>query len=210
VRNLCPYFLLQEFNGFIVKAEEPPHPADKVRWSLAVTSDPEKGISPISKPQVTWVHLPAAIIVKAPATAVRKAARSPSMSSVSSQGSSSSHRDSSNFASSLFTRSRSGSLDPDPRPLPPPGLTPSPTGLPLTSIVTSPTSTSAVVPPSLTSTDFDRSPPPPQVLTRALLEVAASDCVRYPDDSIILRRPSQPRLLNGLPPSSPPSQKNRF
>jgi len=113
-----------------LKAEEPIHPADKVRWSLAVTSDVEKGSSPLSEkgttePQVIWVHLPAPIIVKQPA--IQHATRRYSISSVSSNGSQRSNRTSSSFASSLITRSRSTSLQPDSYPLSPSGLTP---GLP--------------------------------------------------------------------------------
>ena len=132
------YFLPQVFNALIVKSEEPPHPADKVRWSLAVTSDPERGLSPLSEkgnPNVTWVHLPAPFIVK-PEPSVQKVARSPSKSSMSSVDS---RQSTSSYPSSLFTRSRSGSLPPDPHTFPPPGLMPPPNGLPMPPVSTSPT-----------------------------------------------------------------------
>ena len=125
-----------------MKAEEPPHPADKVRWSLAVTSDMEKGRSPLSEkgstePQVTWVHLPAPIIVK-PQPTMQHAARRYSISSVSSNGSQRSNRTSSSFALSLITRSRSTSLQPDSYPLSPSGLTPAPKDLPTIPVARSP------------------------------------------------------------------------
>lgn len=52
-----------------LKAEEPSHPADMVRWSLAVTSDPEKGGSSLKryksvKPQVFWIHPQSPITVQ--------------------------------------------------------------------------------------------------------------------------------------------------
>lgn len=140
------------FNPFIVKAEEPPHPADKVRWSLAVTSDPEKGHSPLSEkgntePQVTWVHLPAPIVVKPP-PAVQKATRSPSKSSLSSAGSGRSNGTISRIPSSLFARSRPASLQSAPYLLPPPGLIPAPLmGLPVTSVSTSPNGAYTSIPP---------------------------------------------------------------
>jgi hypothetical protein len=191
----------------IVKAEEPPHPADKVRWSLAITSDAEKGRSPVSddgsmEPQIiTWVHLPAPIIVKAPLPP-QKAARSNSTSSVSSD------RTTRSVASSLFTRSRSVSPESNRYPLPPPGLTPAPWCLPLTSVATSPKEASAAVPPSI--------PPPPQAMTRSLPALLDAAGVRHriPDDSIVPKRhidvPPRPLRVNGIPSTNRPSQKNRF
>ena len=164
-----------------MKAEEPPHPADKVRWSLAVTSELEKGRSPLSekgstKPQVTWVHLPAPVIV-GPQSTVQQAARRNSTSSVKSNGTQRSNQTESSFALSLFARSRSVSLQPDPYPLPPSGSTPAPNVLPMIPVAMPPNGASAAVPVSKRSPDFQPISSPPQILTRrphALLGAAAS------------------------------------
>jgi len=187
-------------------AEEPPHPADRVRWSLAVTSELEKGRSPLSEegskePRVTWVHLPPPVIVK-PQSTMKKAVRRPSTSSVSSNSSDSSQRSNrtiSSLASSVFAKSRA-SLPPDPYSLSQSGLMPAlmaPPGLP---VVKSSNRASA----TLGSSDFERIPSPPPALNRsfpALLEAAASDSV-IPLD---VPTRSQPVFF-----SIRPSQKNRF
>ena len=159
----------------IVKAEEPPHPADRVRWSLAVTSDPEKSRSPLSEkgstnPHVTWVHLPAPVIVR-PQPTMQQAARRNSTASNGTQ------RTESSFALSLFARSRSVSLQPDPHPLSPSGSTPAPKGLPMIPVATPPNGASVTVPASKRSPDFQPISSPPQTLTHrphALFGAAAS------------------------------------
>lgn len=192
--------------AFIVIAEEPPHPADKVRWSLAVTSELEKGGSPSSEkgskePQVTWVHLPPPVIVK-PQSAMKKAVRRCSTSSVSSNSSNDSQRSNrtiSSLASSVFAKSRAASLPPDPYSFSQSGLMPAlmaPPGLP---VAKSSNRASAAVPASLGSSDFERILSPPSLPT--LPEAAVSDSVNPLDAPTR----SQPVFF-----SIRPSQKNRF
>lgn len=72
--SICAVALSQVLNAFTVKAEEPPHPADKLRWSIAVTNDPENAGSSESEDggiprKVTWVHPPSPDIAKRPTPA---------------------------------------------------------------------------------------------------------------------------------------------
>jgi len=120
-----------------LKAEEPSHPADKVRWSIAVTSDPEKGgpLSSMEGPmntqlQVVWIHPPSPIAVKPPPTAPRRARSysTPSMSTA--ESSQESHRTKrkglTKSTSVYFAASRT-----NPYSHPPRGLMGPPIGLPV-------------------------------------------------------------------------------
>ena len=218
-------FVPQVLNISIVKAEEPPHPADKLRWSLAVPSDPEKGGSPtsedvMSKPKVTWVRLPSPTISK-PSTAAQKAARSYSTRSAPTKGSKRSHLTSNGIASKLIkARSVSGERDPYSYPPPPPGLMPPPYGLPVIPISTASDQASPPVPVSERTAESEQIPPPPQAVARglpALLETTAADRI-IADDIVIPERPPLdapravgrrlPPVVIGLPPSVKPSQRN--
>lgn len=196
----CKYplssFLPQGLNAIIVNAEED-HPADKVRWSLAVTSDPEKGGSPLSevggtKPQVTWVRLPSPNIVKPP-TATQKSPRSPPAYSASTEASKGSSLTIGNIASRFLSKPRSVSLEADPYPPPPPGLAPVPQGLQVISVPPASKAGSRRV-------DFAPILPPGLPF---LHDAAATGGVRQgmADDSVISKGPvDAPQGIKQLPP----------
>lgn len=221
-------FVRQALNTFIVKDEEPPHPADAVRWSLAITSDPEK-LSPLtsgdgmSPPQVTWVRLPSPIAK--PSTMMQKMARSHLTASAPTNGSKGSHwRTNGTAASKLIKKPHLVSLKPDSYPSPPPqGSTPPPYGLTVTSVSTPPNQASVSVPPLSRTTEFEQIALPPQAVARGLptlLEAAATDSIRHKiTDNIVI--PKHPRLhppragerlppAIGFPTSVKASQRNRL
>jgi hypothetical protein len=154
-----------------VKAEEPSHPADEVRWSLAVTSDPEKGGSSLKryksvKPQVFWIH------PQSPIT-VQSLTRSDSTSSLSTE----SHPTTGSMGLRALIQSRPVAFKPLPYTPPPLGLMPPPIGLSVVSVATIPEESSAVVPLSHKIPNLIQIRPPPQAVTRNLpapLDTAAS------------------------------------
>lgn len=219
----CEYsvspFVLQVLNTFLVKAEEPPHPADNLRWSLAITSDPEKGAAPtsgdgMSKPQVTWVHAPSPMIVKLSVTTqqITQSHLTPLAPTKDSKGS---HQVTNSISSRRMNQSGSVSLETDPHPPPPPpGLMPPSFGLPVISTPTAPNQTSPSVSVLLETTKFEQIPPPPQAVLKAaaIRHRIANDIVipkRLPLDAPRVAGERRPHVI-GFPASVKPSQRNRL
>ena len=186
-----------------MKAEEPPHPADKVRWSLAITSDPEKGGSTLPRDrsfntQVTWIHPQSPITVHFPTGR----ARSHSTSLVSTNGGGSNWSpQATSTGSGLLARSRSVSF------AKPAGLMPLSISSPMIAVPAVPKDAPAAVHPSRRIADLAQLPPPPPAAARnlpALLDAAAFDWMKHRIDGGTLPALNAPprRVIKRPPPLS--------